>query len=477
MPFHRVLPRSGTGTPVHSIGSFVRSARTAAVPAALAVLAACSDGLPTHPAAPRTPVPPAPAGIPCTADVRAGTLVCSGGTGGVAGGLRANRIIGGQGLNVTLTSSNVQYDSVTETLSADVTVQNLLVQRMGSDGTTVSGVRVFFATNPNTTVGEGRAEVANEDSTGMFTASGQPYFIYPGALPYQSVSAPRRWEFKVPRSVTTFVFTVYVHAPLVPVIVFDMAPGGNPDIYRMGIDGNDLTRLTTSALTDEAPTVAQGKVVFVSYRDGNAELYSMPLKGGAQTRLTTTPTVTEAMPALSPDGTRLAWVQPSGAFTKVWAGNPDATGGAAVVVPAVNTAIESTPSWVSSTRLAFGSTAAASSDIYDLTLGGTPTMVAGGDRAEVEPAWSPDGTRIAFSSTRTRDPELYVLTVGTGALERITTRTGGDGAPTWLADGRIVYTCTQGIQLRLCIVDPANPAGAAVIPTPNDADHAAAVRF
>ncbi|HEU4561612.1 MAG TPA: hypothetical protein VFS20_27550 [Longimicrobium sp.] len=460
---------------MHSICSVAHFLRAAALPAALAVLAACSDGTPTT-ATPRAPTPGVPTAIPCTVNVRAGTLVCSGGAGGV-GGVRGNRVIGGQGVNVTLTSSNVQYDSLTQTLSADVTVQNLLVQRMGSDGATESGVRVFFASAPGTTGGEGQVQVLNADSTGIFTATGQRYFIYPGALPYQGVSAARRWEFQVPKSVTTFVFQVYVHAALVPAIAFEMTADGNTDIYRMGIDGNDLTRLTTSAMNDESPTVAQGTVVFVSYRDGNAELYSMPLKGGTQTRLTSTPAVAERVPALSPDGAKLAWVQPSSGLDKVWTGNANATGAAAAVVPAIAAAIESAPEWASSTRLAFGSTAGATNDIYDLAPGGAPTLLAGGDRAEVEPAWSADGARVAFVSNRTRDTELFVLAVGTGQVTQVTTRTGSDGSPTWLADGRIVYTCAQGIQLRLCIVDPANPAGAAQISTPGDADHASAVRF
>ena len=112
-----------------------------------------------------------------------------------------------------------------------------------------------------------------------------------------------------------------------------------------------------------------------------------------------------------------------------------------------------------------------------MTLGGSQSLLAGGSSADVEAAWSPDGTRIAFASNRTGDTELYILTVATSTVTRLTTRAGSDGAPTWLADGRIVYTCTQGAQFRLCIIDPANPAGAALITTPNAADHAAAVRF
>ena len=458
---------------MHALRTFARRAHAATAAAALLALAACSDGLPTQPD-PRTPPPGTLAAIPCAVDVRAGTVACTGAPG--AGALRADRIFGGQRVNVTLTSSNVVYDSVAQVLTFDVTVQNLLVQRMGSDGVTAGGVKVFFASGPTTTEGSGLVEVAEADGSGVFTASGQAYYAYPAALGPDSVSAPRQWKFNVPKSATKFGFSVYVAAPLVPAIVFEMAPGGNRDIYRMGIDGKDLTRLTTSSATDLTPTVSQGRVVFTSYRDGNAELYSVALKGGAETRLTNT-TVNENSPALSPDGTRLAFVRPLGAGTRVYSATATADSAQVVNPAATADVIESTPSWASSTYLAFGSTAGSSSDIYAITLGGASSLLAGGSSAEVEPAWSPDGTRLAFASNRTHDTELYLLTVSTGALTRLTTRTGSDNAPSWLLDGRIVYTCVQGSTLRLCILDPSNPAGASLISTPYAATHAAAVRF
>ncbi|HEX8831410.1 MAG TPA: hypothetical protein VF705_09610, partial [Longimicrobium sp.] len=419
--------------------------------------------------------------ISCTADVRTAMLACSAGPAGTR--VRGD-IIGGQRVNVFLQSSPGVYNAADSTLTTSVTVQNLLVQRMGSDGVTVSGVKVFFNDGPNTTGGSGVVEVLNGDGLDTFTGSNQPYFSYPQAIGADSVSAARQWKFKVPPSATKFTFTVYVSAPLVPAIVFDMAVSGNRDIYRMGIDGKDLKRLTTSGSTDLTPTVMNGHVVFTSYRDGNAELYSVPLRGGTETRLTGT-SVGETSPSLSPDGTRLAFVRPFGAGTRVYFAALDSS--ATVLdtahVTAANTlassdAIESTPTWASSTRLAFGSTASASSDIYQVvTVPGVALMLAGGRFADVEPAWSPDGTQVAFASNRSGDTELYLVDATTGVVTRVTTRTGSDGAPSWFKDGRIVYTCTQGTTLRLCIIDPANPAGAALITTPNAADHASAVRF
>jgi hypothetical protein len=443
---------------------------------ALLALAACSErgGGITQPLPP-VQTPDALAAIACTASVRDGRVRC----GDVSGpaGVRGARIIGGQHVNVRVASSNVAYDSAAQEFSFDVTVQNLLVQRMGSDGVTASGVDVFFASGPTATAGTGVATVGNADGTGLFTGSSQPYFHYPEALAPQAVSTPRHWVLKVPTTVQTFSFTLYVSAPLVPAIVFEMWPGANHDVYRMGIDGNDLVRLTTSTSSDGEPTVAKGKVVFTSSRNGNAELYSVPLAGGTETRLTTTTGTSETAAALSPDGTMLAWAAgPTGGNTRIWTGSATATG-AAQATSGYPDAIQGSPSWASATRLAFTMANASSADVYDLTLRGTPTLLAGGTRAEVEPAWSPDGTQVAFASNRTGDTELYLLTVATGAVTRLTTRTGSDGAPAWLSDGRIVFTCIQGVQFRLCLVDPAAPGTVSVIPTPNEAEHASAVRF
>ncbi|HSU12781.1 hypothetical protein [Longimicrobium sp.] len=462
----------------------IRRAQAAAF--AILALAACSEnGGGITPADPPAITPPnTVAAISCNADVRSKRLSCAD---AAPGGLRGDRIIGGQRQYVFVQSSNVAYgaDSI---FSADVTVQNLLTQRMGSDGTTVSGISVFFATGPNVTAGTGFVEMAGGD-VGTFSASGQPFFFYPGTLAPDSVTPPQRWKWKMPPSVVSFAFTVYVSTPIVPTIVFEMAPGGNRDIYRMGVDGNDLKKLSTSALTDANPTVAQGTVVFTSYRDGNAELYSVPLKGGTETRLTATTGLNETSPALSPDGRRLAWAQGApGGVTKIWYGRPTADS-AAAANPGSGDAIEASPNWADSSRLAFTSAAGGSADIYSvsgifpLKTGGTASLLTGGTSADVEAAWSPDRTRVVFASNRSGDTELYMLTVGTGTVTRLTTRTGSDGAPTWVYDGSsrsralIVYTCVQGGVFHLCMLDPDSPATVKSITTPFAADHASGVRF
>jgi WD40-like Beta Propeller Repeat len=432
--------------------------------AALAISAACSDG-PVSSGTPPVPTPPAPPGalaaVSCQANVRGGTVSCAGGS---VGGALGDRIIGGQNQLVRLASSNVLYDSVAQVFRADITVQNLLVQRLGTDGSAVQGVKVFFHGAATATSGKGTVIVSNADGEGLFTGSGQPYFEYTGSLGYGETSAPKRWEWSVPRSVGSFSFTLYVSAPVLPVVVFDRVDGGNRDIWRVGLDGSDLVRLTTSLGDDRDPTVSNGRVVFTSYRDGNAELYSIPLAGGMETRLTTT-ALNETDPALSPDGTRLAYTRaPAGGITRVYVADANA-GTPVLATDAVSSTIEAGPNWVDASKLAFTTTAGGSADIFQLTPPGAPSLLAGGNKNEVEPSWSPDGRHVAFATNRDTDTELYLMEVAGGGLTRLTTRAGSDGHPSWLADGRIVYTCYAGSTGQLCWLDPSAPGTSHLIPT------------
>jgi hypothetical protein len=184
-----------------------------ALAAALGVLSsACTDQLPTVDAVPPPDGEAVRAGITCTVAVNAGEVRCEPVAG--AGGVQ-NIILGGQGTYVRLVSSALAYDSVAGVFSMDVTVQNLLAQQMGTpDGTTVSGVKVFFERLPAATGGSGDVTVANADGRGGFTGLDQPYFEYPQILEGRGSTQPRSWRFNVPKTVSTFGFAVYVDTKL-----------------------------------------------------------------------------------------------------------------------------------------------------------------------------------------------------------------------------------------------------------------------
>src|SRR5439155_304058 len=152
--------------------------------------------------------------LTCAADVRAQMLRCTApGVRAGTGKLSADLVLGGQGIYVALRSSAVSYNAGTSTFQADVTVQNLTAVPLGTaDGSTVTGVKVFFSSGPSVVLGTGTVSVANPDGVGIFTGTNQPFFLYNEILQTAQVSAARTWQWTVPNTVTTFAFQVLVDA-------------------------------------------------------------------------------------------------------------------------------------------------------------------------------------------------------------------------------------------------------------------------
>ncbi|HKR56495.1 MAG TPA: hypothetical protein VJS20_09350, partial [Gemmatimonadales bacterium] len=178
-----------------------RVVRRGLVPAAaIAGVLSCSDRAPL---APVTPVGTGPdALITCTATVATASIVCTkpGGTSHLK-----SLTTGGQGIYVTLRSTNVGFTSGDSIFKGDITVQNLMAQTIGDSNSLVTGVRVFFLTEPAppvTIVG---------DSTGTVTSSGQHYFVYHQSIAPFATSSPQTWQWNL-HGATSFTFSVLVDA-------------------------------------------------------------------------------------------------------------------------------------------------------------------------------------------------------------------------------------------------------------------------
>lgn len=251
---------------------------------------------------------------------------------------------------------------------------------------------------------------------------------------------------------------VDVAAP--PTVVFDRVVNANRDIWRVALDGGELAAVTTHAGDDQDPTVANGTVVFTSFRGGSGDLYAVPLAGGT-TRTVIAGAGNQTAAALTPNGQRVAYANDASGVAKIWTVHIDGTGAARATPVSFGFAgsPEAGPAWNrTGDRIAFVTALSGSSDIYSFAPGTQPTTLVGGAAAEVEPAYSPDGTRVAFASNRDGDTEVYLFTIATGAVVRLTNRVGSDAQPAWTADGRIVFVSVVDGVARLRWVDPANPA-------------------
>ncbi len=192
--------------------------RTIVASVAILLVTACENVfVPTVPPEDTAPLPHV---IACRADVATGTVLCRGLQSDPVPGLSLSVVVGGQGTYVQLASTGVSYDG-SDVFQADVTVENLIAQPMGTpDGTTVTGIKVFFHSGPTVTSGTGTVSVANADGTDTFTGALQPYFEYDEILQTNDISSAKTWQWSVPSSVETFEFSVYVSTDI-PVVTGD----------------------------------------------------------------------------------------------------------------------------------------------------------------------------------------------------------------------------------------------------------------
>ncbi|MEP7001575.1 MAG: hypothetical protein ABI969_13905 [bacterium] len=285
--------------------------------------------------------------------------------------------------------------------------------------------------------------------------------------------------------------SLVINVAVPPLIVFDGRAAGNRDIYRVAIDGGDITRLTTHVADDVYPTSVANSVLFTSFRDGNAELYTVGIDGTTERKRTQT-LIGETQPALSPDGKHVTYTNNVSSVNKVWIGTIDLTTaslitGTAPLTPATfgnAFAPEASPSWApASDKLVFVATATPSGGAglftAAATAGVTPVIVAGSGTQviEVEPSWSSDGFFLVYAAVVGNATEIFIRDLRTSVVTQLTRNTGSSGQPTWLLDGRVVFTTFSGANSTISWVDPAQPLVIhPIVTTGLSAEHSAPVR-
>jgi hypothetical protein len=258
-----------------------RSTAPRAAAALLALLAAACVDSPTGAPPPTPPAPPGEPGEPitlqevvCTASRADLTVACTAPRDDL--GANADVLYGGQGVYVTLASTNVAYNGGTGQFTFDVTVNNLIPQPIGTtDGTSVdpNGVRVFFMSGPTVTGGTGVASVV-PDGFGTFTAVGQPYYQYSQMVAPSATSSARTWTLIMPPTVTTFNFVVAISSPV-------EYPDGYVELDGLLPDGSigTLQPPNTHPLTAVVRT-ALGTVVATSVTFGTSDPDCATVSGG-----------------------------------------------------------------------------------------------------------------------------------------------------------------------------------------------------
>lgn len=209
---------------------------------------------------------------------------------------------------------------------------------------------------------------------------------------------------------------------------FDASPEqGRWSIWLMNADGSGRREITPAGFGSATHPALSPDGTRLAFTSGSS-LYVMPLDGGPATPVATV--VNIKSPAWSPDGTRLAFSasSPERGDYEVFVVNVDGSGLRNVTN---DPARDEDPTWSpDGTQLAFATDRTGAFWVYRIGVDGAGAVpVAEG----YLPAWSPTGDRIAF----VRDALVHLAgTDGTGlrTLSNISTHT----APAWSPDARVV---------------------------------------
>jgi TolB protein len=230
-------------------------------------------------------------------------------------------------------------------------------------------------------------------------------------------------------------------------IALTMDVEGNLDIGIVGADGGGVERVTAHEAVDVEPEWSRDgrSLFFVSARAGGFRIFRRDLETGADTVV-----VSGIQPAVSPDGTLLAYVASvrgrlgtGGIWVKEL---PD---GEERLVHYEESEYRMKPAWTpDGSALLYVSDEMGSNDIRIVPAsGGNPNQLTVDGQGEFSPSPSPDGSRFTFVSNRTGPKVLYTAGTGGGPLDswdevRIQNRasrtpsgrvrirvTGPDGAP------------------------------------------------
>jgi TolB protein len=234
---------------------------------------------------------------------------------------------------------------------------------------------------------------------------------------------------------------------------------GRKELYQVDPDGRNLVRLTHHESLSLSPSVtATGKLAYVTYAAGPPHIWGQRQpKGPFQCLFPLDPReATMAFtPAWSPDGKRLALVQPN------HRGDSDLVvltmEGRKVRQLTGNAGINTEPAWSpSGDQLAFTSDRSGTPQLYLMEKDGSSVRrltLEGSYNASA--AWSPDGSMLAYVSRMDGRFNLFVYKLAEGKAYQVTRGLASSESPAWSPDGRwLAFASDQDSKRQLYIVDP-----------------------
>jgi Periplasmic component of the Tol biopolymer transport system len=217
--------------------------------------------------------------------------------------------------------------------------------------------------------------------------------------------------------------------------------GATSDLSRLRNNGRFTNYKVQHSVLDQ---IESGRIAFAE----SGQIYLINADGSGLTQLTNSdPSVYNYQPALSPDGTRVAFASSQSGRSQILIVNSDGTDLRTLTTNSIS--IDSEPAWSpDGQRLAFvrgydptsGGVANSTSCAFEIYLldadGNSPLIRLTDGSGASDPSWSPDGTRIAYASNRGGNFDIYSIELDSGKVDQLTQTPEDEAEPTWSPNGQ-----------------------------------------
>jgi TolB protein len=239
-------------------------------------------------------------------------------------------------------------------------------------------------------------------------------------------------------------------------IVFVSNRTGAKEIWAMDYDGANQRPITKYGSISTTPAVSPDgtKVAFTSYVRSQPEILIHSLETSRRLPFFNQNASMNATPSFTPDGRQIVFSSTlAGGYAQIYIADANGSNLKRLthsrfveVEPKVNPK--------TGNEVVFVSGRSGPQQIYKMNIEGTDIVrLTTGEGEASNPGWNPDGQHIAFSWTRGFEPgnfNVFVMNVATREYVQLTHGQGRNENPTWAPDGRhLVFSSKRGGRMNI----------------------------